>query len=111
MDVVVCDGFVGNIVGKVAEGLGPTLLGMIKVEAKRSLVATAGALLMKPGFRLIKKRMDPNEYGGAPLLGINGVVIIAHGGSNAIAIYNAIRGAREGVQNRDGESIAERMAT
>ena len=111
VDVVVCDGFVGNIVLKFAEGLGSTLLGMIKEEAKRSLVATAGALLMKPGFRRIKKRMDPNEYGGAPLLGINGVVIIAHGGSNAKAIYNAIRVAREGVQNRYVEIIAERMAT
>ncbi|MDI9439252.1 MAG: phosphate acyltransferase PlsX [Limnochordia bacterium] len=111
VDVVVCDGFLGNVVLKFAEGLSSTLLNMIKEEAKRSLVATAGALLMKPGFRRLKKRMDPNEYGGAPLLGINGVVIIAHGGSNAKAIYNALRVAREGVQNRYVEIIAERMAT
>lgn len=111
VDVVVCDGFLGNVVLKFAEGLSSTLLSMIKEEAKRSLVATAGALLMKPGFRRLKKRMDPNEYGGAPLLGINGVVIIAHGGSNAKAIYNALRVAREGVQNRYVEIIAERMAT
>ena len=109
VDVVVCDGFLGNVVLKFAEGLSSTLLNMIKEEAKRSLVATAGALLMKPGFRRLKKRMDPNEYGGAPLLGINGVVIIA--GSNAKAIYNALRVAREGVQNRYVEIIAERMAT
>ena len=111
VDVVVCDGFLGNVVLKFAEGLSSTLLNMIKEEAKRSLVATAGALLMKPGFRRLKKRMGPNEYGGAPLLGINGVVIIAHGGSNAKAIYNALRVAREGVQNRYVEIIAERMAT
>lgn len=111
VDVVVCDGFLGNVVLKFAEGLSSTLLNMIKEEAKRSLVATAGALLMKPGFRRLKKRMDPNEYGGAPLLGINGVVIIAHGGSNAKAIYNTLRVAREGVQNRYVEIIAERMAT
>ncbi len=110
VDVIVCDGFVGNIVLKFAEGLGATLLGMIKEEAQRNLVRTAGALLMKPGFRQIKKRMDPNEYGGAPLLGIDGVVIIAHGGSNAKAIYNAIRVAREGVQNNYVQIIAEKMA-
>ena len=96
VDVVVCDGFLGNVVLKFAEGLSSTLLNMIKEEAKRSLVATAGALLMKPGFRRLKKRMDPNEYGGAPLLGINGVVIIAHGGSNAKAIYKRAASAREG---------------
>ncbi|MGB4431204.1 MAG: phosphate acyltransferase PlsX [Limnochordia bacterium] len=111
VDVVVCDGFLGNVVLKFAEGLSSTLLNMIKEEAKRSLVATAGALLMKPGFRRLKKRMDPNEYGGAPLLGINGVVIIALGGSNAKAIYIALRVARVGVQNRYVEIIAERMAT
>jgi len=110
VDVIVCDGFVGNIVLKFAEGLASTLLGMIKEEAQRNLVCTAGALLMKPGFRRIKRRMDPNEYGGAPLLGINGVVIIAHGASNAKAIYNAIRVAREGVQNNYVQIIAERMA-
>ena len=110
VDVIICDGFVGNVVLKLAEGLGATLLNMIKTEAKSSLAATAGALLMKPGFRRIKKRMDPNEYGGAPLLGINGVVIIAHGGSNAKAIYNAIRVARDGVQNNYVGIIAEKMA-
>ena len=110
VDVIICDGFVGNVVLKLAEGLGATLLNMIKTEAKSSLAATAGALLMKPGFRRIKKRMDPNQYGGAPLLGINGVVIIAHGGSNAKAIYNAIRVARDGVQNNYVGIIAEKMA-
>jgi glycerol-3-phosphate acyltransferase PlsX len=110
VDVVVCDGFVGNIVLKFAEGLGSTLLGMIKEEAQRSAVSLAGAALMKPGFRRIKKRMDPNEYGGAPLLGVNGVVIIAHGGSNAKAIYNAVRVARDGVKNNYVQIIAERMA-
>lgn len=110
VDVVVCDGFIGNIVLKFAEGLGSTLLGMIKEEAQRSAVSLAGAALMKPGFRRIKKRMDPNEYGGAPLLGVNGVVIIAHGGSNAKAIYNAVRVARDGVKNNYVQIIAERMA-
>ncbi|MDI9459423.1 MAG: phosphate acyltransferase PlsX [Bacillota bacterium] len=110
VDVVVCDGFVGNIVLKFAEGLGSTLLGMIKEEAQRSAVSLAGAALMKPGFRRIKKRMDPNEYGGAPLLGVNGVVIIAHGGSNAKAIYNAVRVAGDGVKNNYVQIIAERMA-
>lgn len=109
-DVVVCDGFVGNIVLKFAEGLSSTLLGMIKEEAQRNFTATAGGLLMKPAFRRVKKRMDPNEVGGAPLLGINGVVIIAHGGSNAKAICNAIRVACEGVKNNYVQIIAERIA-
>lgn len=110
VDVLVCDGFVGNIVLKFAEGLASTLFGMIKDEASGSYLAKAGAALMLPGFRRIKKRMDPHEYGGAPLLGINGVVIVAHGSSNARAIRNAIRVASEGAQNNYVETIAQRMA-
>lgn len=97
IDVVVCDGFVGNIVLKFAEGLSETLFSMMKEEFTSSFRAQVGAGLLKPGLRKIKSRVDYTEYGGAPLLGVDGVVIIAHGGSNAKAIYNAIRVAKEGV--------------
>lgn len=110
-DVVVCDGFVGNIVLKYAEGLAEALFGMMKEEFQSSLPAKLGALLLSPHLRDIKKKLDASEYGGAPLLGVNGVVIIAHGGSNAKAIYNAIRVAKEGVQQNFVQEIAERMTT
>lgn len=110
IDVVVCDGFAGNIVLKFAEGLGEALFGMMKEEFTSTLTSKLGALLLKPGFRRIKKRIDYTEYGGAPLLGVNGLVIIAHGGSNAKAIHNAIRVAKEGVDHNIVDSIAEKMA-
>ena len=109
--MVVCDGFVGNVVLKFAEGLADALFGMMKEEFTSSIPAKLGALLLEPGLRSIKKKVDYTEYGGAPLLGVNGVVIIAHGGSNAKAIYNAIRVAKEGVQQNIVQGIAERMAT
>jgi glycerol-3-phosphate acyltransferase PlsX len=110
-DVVVCDGFVGNVVLKFAEGLADALFGMMKEEFTRSIPSVAGALLLKPAFRRIKKKVDYTEYGGAPLLGVNGVVIIAHGGSNAKAIHNAIRVAKQGAEQNIVQGIAERMAT
>ncbi|HHY09706.1 MAG TPA: phosphate acyltransferase PlsX, partial [Firmicutes bacterium] len=91
IDVIICDGFVGNIVLKFAEGLSEALFGMLKEEFTSGVISTLAALMLKPGLSRIKKRVDYTEYGGAPLLGVNGVVIIAHGGSNAKAIYNAIR--------------------
>ncbi|NMB20454.1 MAG: phosphate acyltransferase PlsX [Firmicutes bacterium] len=109
-DVIVCDGFVGNVVLKFAEGLADALFGMMKEEFTRSIPSTLGALLLKPGLRRIKKKVDYTEYGGAPLLGVNGVVIIAHGGSNAKAIQNAIRVAKRGVEQNIVQGIAERMA-
>lgn len=99
IDVVVCDGFVGNIVLKFAEGLSEALFGMMKEEFTSTFRSQVGAALLKPGLRKIKGRVDYTEYGGAPLLGVDGVVIIAHGGSNAKAIYNAIRVAKEGVDH------------
>lgn len=110
-DVIVCDGFVGNVVLKFAEGLADALFGMMKEEFTASIPSTLGALLLKPGLRRIKKKVDYTEYGGAPLLGVNGVVIIAHGGSNAKAICNAIRVAEKGVKQNIVQGIAERMAT
>ncbi|NLL48922.1 MAG: phosphate acyltransferase PlsX [Firmicutes bacterium] len=109
-DVIVCDGFVGNVVLKFAEGLADALFGMMKEEFTSSIPSTLGALLLKPGLKRIKKKVDYTEYGGAPLLGVNGIVIIAHGGSNAKAIQNAIRVAKRGVEQNIVQGIAERMA-
>lgn len=109
VDVVVCDGFVGNIVLKFAEGLGTGLFSMLKDELTASLPRKLAALVLKPGFTNIKKKMDYTEYGGAPLLGVKGAVIVAHGSSNQKAIRNAIRVAREAAENQVVEAIAERM--
>lgn len=89
-DVVVADGFTGNVVLKLTEGLASMLLGMIKTELMSSTVTKVGAALSKPAFRKVKKRMDYTEEGGAPLLGVKGAVIKAHGSSNATAIKNAL---------------------
>lgn len=97
-DVVVTDGFTGNVIGKLSEGLAESLLTVIKEEIKKSPLATLGALLSKPAFDKVKKRLDYAEFGGAPLLGVDGVVIVAHGRSNAKAIKNAVRVAKQAVE-------------
>ncbi|HEX3032038.1 MAG TPA: phosphate--acyl-ACP acyltransferase, partial [Bacillota bacterium] len=108
-DVVVCDGFVGNVVLKFAEGLAKGRLGMIKDVAMSSFTGKVGGMLLQPALKGLKKKMDYTEYGGAPLLGLNGICIISHGSSNAHAIKNAIRVAGECVQNRIVEAIKESM--
>jgi len=89
-DVVVCDGFIGNIVLKSAEGVAGTITHLIKDYIRRSPIAITGALLMRKVFKLLKKEMDYAEVGGAPLLGIKGCAIVSHGKSNSKAIKNAI---------------------
>lgn len=108
-DVVVCDGFVGNIVLKFAEGLATALFSMLKAEMTQNLPRKLAAAVLKPGLANIKKKMDYTEYGGAPLLGVKGVVIIAHGSSNHKAIRNAIRVAKEAVDNQVVQKITEIM--
>ena len=90
-DVIICDGFVGNVVLKVAEGVVSTVTEMAKKEIKKRPLSILGALLAKPAFGALKKKIDYSVYGGAPLLGVNGVCIIAHGSSNGKALFNAIR--------------------
>lgn len=90
IDVLVCDGFDGNIILKACEGVATTITKLIKNEVSNSLLNKMGALLMKNVFKKLKKRIDWREYGGAPLLGINGCVIISHGKSDEKAIKNAI---------------------
>ena len=109
-DVVVCDGFVGNIVLKFAEGLGLGMFSMLKEELTASLPRKLAAAVLRPGLAKIKKKMDYAEYGGAPLLGVKGTVIIAHGSSNAKAIRNAIRVAKEAASYGVVDAIAQLMA-
>lgn len=94
-DVLVADGFSGNIVLKLTEGLAITLVGNIKQIFMKSLFTKLAALIIKPGLKDFKKKMDYTEYGGAPLMGVNKPVIKAHGSSNAKAFKNAIRQARD----------------
>jgi len=105
VDVIVTDGFTGNVMLKLSEGLTEAMLSMIKRELSVSAMTKAGAVLVKPAFRNIKKRLDYSEYGGAPLLGVNKIVVIGHGRSNARAIRNAIKSVKEFSENRAGERI------
>ncbi|GAW91077.1 phosphate acyltransferase PlsX [Calderihabitans maritimus] len=110
VDVVVCDGFVGNVVLKFAEGLAGEMLELIKQHLAQSLITRLGAALAFPALKRIKKIMDYTEYGGAPLLGVEGVSIICHGSSKAKEIRNAIKGAARGVESRYVERIREFVA-
>lgn len=99
VDVIVCDGFVGNVVLKFAEGLISFFTSHLKTELSKSVISTLGALTIKPVFKRVKSQMDSSEYGGAPLLGINGVCIVCHGASGSLAIKNALRMAGECVRH------------
>jgi glycerol-3-phosphate acyltransferase PlsX len=98
-DVIVTDGFTGNVVIKLAEGVSGLLLDILKQEITSSNLSKVGALLAKPAFDQVKKRLDYREYGGAPLLGVDGVVIVGHGRSDSLAIRNGIRMAAQAVEN------------
>jgi glycerol-3-phosphate acyltransferase PlsX len=93
-DVVVADGFDGNIILKYTEGIVGAMMGMLKSYLSTSKVSKVGATLARPAFRKFKRSMDYNAYGGAPLLGVEGAVIKAHGASGETAIMNALRQAR-----------------
>ncbi|HYL44930.1 MAG TPA: phosphate acyltransferase PlsX [Ktedonobacteraceae bacterium] len=110
VDVVVCDGFVGNVVLKVSEGLSEVLLGLIKAEMTKSLPNKLAALVLQSDLRNMGKRLDYAEYGGLPLLGVNGAAIISHGRSNAKAIKNALRVARQTAETGVAQAIAEGLA-
>jgi glycerol-3-phosphate acyltransferase PlsX len=110
VDVVVCDGFVGNVVLKTCEGLASAIFSMLKRELTVSPQRQLGALLAKNAFRTIKRRTDPEIYGGAPLLGFNGTVMKAHGSARERAIANAIRVTTENLQHRVNQIIAQQIA-
>ncbi len=109
VDVVVCDGFTGNVVLKVAEGLGEMVVGMLKEEARQSPLYGAGLVLAKGAFRNVKRKVDYAEHGGAPLLGVNGACLIGHGRSTARAIRNAIRFADSYASSDVIEQIGDKI--
>ena len=109
VDVVVCDGFVGNIVLKATEGLSKSIFHILKDNISDSSIAKTGALLLKPTLKAMKKRLDYAEYGGAILLGVNGTCIIGHGSSSALAVKNAIRVVVECARNDVNIRISENI--
>ena len=108
-DVVVCDGFIGNVVLKASEALGEFVSTTLRQEMTRSWTRKIGGLLARSAFEGLKKRMDYSEYGGAPLLGVKGGCIVCHGRSNAKAIKNAIRVARNFAINRIDAKIMTKV--
>jgi glycerol-3-phosphate acyltransferase PlsX len=108
-DVIVCDGFVGNLVLKASEGVASTITGLIKDYIRKSPIAITGALLMRKVFALLKKQMDYAEIGGAPLIGIDGCAIVSHGKSNPKAIKNAIFQAISYIDKNVNEQIIQRL--
>ncbi|HEX8852822.1 MAG TPA: phosphate acyltransferase PlsX [Pyrinomonadaceae bacterium] len=114
VDVIVTDGFTGNVMLKLSEGLQDAVISMIKRELSASTITKAGAMLARPAFQNLKKRLDYAEYGGAPLLGVQRIVVVGHGSSNARAIRNAIRNVKEfserGASERIERGVAETNA-
>jgi len=109
-DVLVTDGFTGNVALKAVEGTIRTLLESLREEITQSTTGTLGGLLIRPAARRLRKRLDPDTYGGAYLLGLRGLVVIAHGNSSAVAIANAIRLAARGVDHDVVGRLAARLS-
>jgi glycerol-3-phosphate acyltransferase PlsX len=109
-DIIVSDGFTGNVAIKASEGIVETILHIARTEIMKNLFAKIGFLLMKSHLKKVYKKVDYSEYGGAHLLGVNGVCIIGHGRSNSHAVRNAIRLAKEFVVNRVQEKIQDEIA-
>ena len=108
-DVIVTDGFTGNIALKLLEGGVKELLDLLREEISATTTGKLGGLLIRPAARRIRKRLDPETYGGAYLLGLNGLAVIAHGNSGRRAIANAIETAARGVEHRVAERLAESL--
>jgi len=108
-DVVVCDGFTGNVALKTLEGTIRSVLGALRDEIATSRRAQLGGLLIRPAARGLRARLDPDTYGGGYLLGLKGLVVIAHGSSSGVAIANATRMAARGVEHRLVERLADRL--
>jgi glycerol-3-phosphate acyltransferase PlsX len=109
-DVIVCDGFIGNVALKVSEGLVEAMRFLLKESLKSTISSQVGALLSKQAFADFKKRLDYSEYGGAPLLGLKGVCIVGHGSSNANAIKNAIRIAAQFAESKVNAKIEQELS-
>jgi len=109
-DVIVCDGFVGNVALKTSEGVGRFVRDVLRESLTRTVTAKVGALLSRQAFNEFRRRLDYREYGGAPLLGVRGVCIIGHGSSNDRAIFNGIRVAYEFAKAGTTQSIEAEFA-
>ena len=110
VEVVVCDGFVGNVILKTCESVGDAIFKWLKHELVKSKVRMAGAFLAQNAFQAIKKKISYEEYGGSPLLGVNGICIIAHGSSTPLAIKNALRVAAESIEQQVNPHIIEEVS-
>jgi glycerol-3-phosphate acyltransferase PlsX len=110
VEVIVCDGFVGNIALKICEGLAVQIFDLLRKSMKSSLMAQFGGMFSKGAFKGLKKTIDYTEYGGAPLLGVRGVCVIGHGRSNANAVKNAIRVAAGLARARMNETIEQELS-
>jgi phosphate acyltransferase len=108
-DVIVCDGFTGNVALKTLEGAILSVVGSLRAEVAATWRGKVGGLLIRPAARRLRQRLDPDTYGGAYLLGLRGLVVIAHGSSSRRAIANAIALAARGVEHRVVERLAERL--
>jgi len=109
VDVIICDGFVGNVALKLSEGLAEAAMKMLRAEIMRTLQAKIGYLLIRKAFKRFRQRIDYAEYGGAPLLGINGIGIICHGTSDILAYKNAVFVAADMIENRVNEAISQAL--
>src|ERR1700724_1718417 len=109
VEVVVCDGFVGNVILKTCESIGDAIFKWLKHELMKSGARMAGAYLARNAFKTIKKKVNYEEYGGMPLLGVNGICIIAHGASTPLAIKNALRVAAESIEQQVNPHIIEEI--
>lgn len=105
VDVVVCDGFTGNVILKTSESAAHAIGAWLKRELTKNFIRVLGTLLIRGGLRTLKEKISQNTYGGAPLLGVNGICIIGHGSSDAVAVKNGIRQARDAVKQRVNEAI------
>ncbi|MBA3830959.1 MAG: phosphate acyltransferase PlsX [Chthoniobacterales bacterium] len=110
VEVVVCDGFVGNVILKTCESVGDAIFKWLKHELTKNKLRMAGAYLAQNAFRAIRKKVSYEEYGGSPLLGVNGICIIAHGASTPLAIKNALRVATESIEEQVNPHIVEEIS-
>jgi glycerol-3-phosphate acyltransferase PlsX len=110
VDVIVCDGFIGNVALKISEGVALHIASLLKKALKSTIASQVGYVLSRSAYEKFRKSIDYSEYGGAPLLGVRGVAVIAHGGSNVNAIKNAIRVAAGLAKAKVSEKIDQELA-
>jgi glycerol-3-phosphate acyltransferase PlsX len=110
VNVIVCDGFIGNVALKISEGVAQLIVTLLKDALKSTLSSQVGSLLSRRAFEGFRKKIDYSEYGGAPLLGLRGITVIAHGSSNANALKNAIRVATELARAKMNEKIEQGLS-